>query len=169
MPSVRLSNSVKSGIYFVTFSVHNLYYLFDRQYRWNILAESLKYCREHKDLKIFGFVFMLNHMHLICSAPDVPGFVRDFKRHTSKKIHENIRLTEPNVLKLFLKEDGTYEFWTKTNMPKLIESQEFFENKQRYVHNNPVRKQYVAQPEYWYWSSANPSCELTVDSSIEGS
>jgi putative transposase len=163
MPSIRVSKDFNSGIYFVTLSVKKLYYLFDRQYRWNILAESLKYCQENKNLKIFSFVFMLNHIHLIISSPDISGLIRDFKKFTSKKIRKNIENTEPNVLKLFIEEDGTYEFWAKTNMPKLIESQEFFENKLQYIHNNPVKKNYVTQSEHWYWSSANPMCEIEID------
>lgn len=163
MPSVRISKDFNNGIYFITLSVKKLYYLFDRQYRWNILAESLKYCQENKNLKIFSFVFMLNHIHLIIHSPDVSGFIRDFKKFTSKKVRKNIESTEPNVLKLFLEEDGLYEFWAKTNVPKLIESQDFFENKLQYIHNNPVKKNYVMQPEHWYWSSANSMCEIKVD------
>lgn len=106
---------------------------------------------------------MLNHIHLVISSPDASGFVRDFKKFTSKQLHKNINTTEPNVLKLFLDEEGSYEFWEKTNMPKIIESQEFFDQKLQYIHNNPVRKNYVAQPEYWFWSSANPYSEIKID------
>lgn len=72
-------------------------------------------------------------------------------------------MTEQNVLKLFLTSPGSYEFWEKTNMPKLIETEKFFRNKLEYIQNNPVKKQYVMQPEQWYWSSANPLCELKAD------
>ena len=107
---------------------------------------------------------MLNHMHFIVSSPDVAGFIRDFKKFTSKRLHENILKTEPDVLKLFVDGNGSFEFWGKTNMPKLIESVDFFENKVQYIHNNPVKKNYVTQPEYWYWSSANHMCEVEIDS-----
>ena len=33
-----------------------------------------------------GYVFMLNHLHLIATSPDVAGFLRDFKRFTSKQL-----------------------------------------------------------------------------------
>jgi hypothetical protein len=49
-------------------------------------------------------------------------------------------------------------------MSKLVESEDFFFQKLEYIHNNPVRKQYVVKPEDWYWSSANMSCELKTDS-----
>ncbi|MFA5986807.1 MAG: hypothetical protein WC819_05690 [Parcubacteria group bacterium] len=144
-------------------TVARWYYLFDRHHRWHILADSLAYCREHKGLKLYGFVFILNHIHVIVQSPDVSGFVRDFKRFTSGEFRKNLIKNEPTVLKLFLDQKGNYEFWQKTNMPKCIGLESFFQNKLTYMHNNPVRKNYVMKPEDWYWSSANELCELKVD------
>ena len=75
-------------------------------------------------------------------------------------LKKNIGDAEPNVLNLFLSQNGIYEFWQKTNMPLPIETEIFFLQKLQYIHYNPVRKNYVEKPEYWYWSSANPNCEL---------
>jgi len=144
----------------LTLTVKNWYYIFDRYDRWDILVDSLQYCKLNKDLKLYGFVFMLNHIHLIVHSTNIAGFIRDFKRYTSKKIIENIRKTEPNVLTLFQKENSQYQLWTKTNIPKKIESEKFFLQKLNYIHENPVRKSYVLKPEHWYWSSVNPDCEL---------
>ncbi len=163
MPSVKIHKEFNSRVYFLTFSVKHLYYFFDRQNRWSILANSLKYCQREKQLKIYSFVFMLNHIHLIVRSPNVSGFVCDFKKFTSREFRKNIENTEPNVLKLFLDADGKYEFWEKTNMPKIVETEEFYFQKVNYIHNNPVKKNYVAVPEYWYWSSANLQCEITLD------
>jgi putative transposase len=163
MPSLRVSKNLNDKTYFLTLTVKKWYYLFDRHNRWNILAGSLEYCHSNKNLKLFGFVFMLNHIHLIVSSPDMTGFIRDFKRHTSRELHKNISQTEPNILQLFLDENGKYKFWSKTNMPKLIETEKFLYQKMEYIHANPVRKSYVAQSDHWYWSSANPNCEIKVD------
>jgi putative transposase len=163
MPSIRISKSENSGVYFLTFTVKNWYYVLDRYFRWNILADSLKYLKENKGLKLYSFVFMLNHLHLVIFSEDVAGFLRDFKGFTSKEIFKNIKKTEPNVLKLFLNEKNQFEFWEHTNMPKIIENENFYSQKVEYIHNNPIKKSYVLQPEYWYWSSANPDCELKSD------
>ena len=88
--------------------------------------------------------------------------MRDFKKFTSKALKKNIESTEPEVLKLFLDEAGEYQFWQKTNMPLPTETEEFLLQKMQYIYNNPVKKKYVARPEYWYWSSANPTCEIKV-------
>ncbi|NUN22292.1 MAG: hypothetical protein HUU09_02340 [Candidatus Jettenia caeni] len=164
MPSVRISKEYISGIYYLTFTVRNWYYLFDRHHRFEILADSLMYCQKHKGLTLYAYVFMLNHIHLIALAPDMIAFVRDFKKFTSKEMQKNIIATEPNVLRLFDRGNGTYEFWEKTNMPKVIKSEAYVIQKINYIHANPVRKQYVKSPEDWVWSSANGESKIKVES-----
>jgi len=95
---------------------------------------------------------MLNHLHFIGSANDLGGVIRDMKTFLSKEFKKNILATEPNILKLFEK-NGIYNFWQNNNCPKLIETEEFFEQKMEYIYNNPVKKQYVYYPEHWQWSS----------------
>lgn len=163
MPSVRIPKELSSGIYFLTFRVRNWYYIFDRHNRFEIIADSLKYCQKHKGLRIYAYVFMLNHIHMIASATNSISFVRDFKKFTSKEIQKNIIATEPNALKLFEVDPGKYEFWARTNMPKIIESEQFLLQKMNYIHQNPIRKQYVKRPEDWVWSSANPESEISVE------
>jgi putative transposase len=164
MPSPRIPLELGTGTYFITCTIKRWYYLFDRHQRWNILADSLHYCREHKQLRLYAFVFMLNHIHMIVASDDVVGFLRDFKRHTSKELHNNIRKTEPNIEVLFAEPDQPYAVWQGTNMPIRIETDKMLVQKMEYIHDNPVRKQYVMRAEDWYWSSANPRCELVPDS-----
>lgn len=163
MPSVRIPKDLNNNVYFLTLTVKNWFYIFDRHDRWNILAGSLDFCRKHKGLKIYEFVFMLNHIHLIVKSPDVSGFLRDFKQFTAKRIRRNIQENEPTIEQIFLDTEGRFELWKKTNMPKLVETEEFFLQKAEYIRANPVRKNYVMHPEDWYWSSANPYCELETD------
>ena len=162
MPSTRISKELNSRVYFLTFTVKNWYYIFDRHNRFEILGDSISYCRRHKGLRLYAYVFMINHIHLIASAPDMAAFVRDFKRHTSSEISKNIIATEPDLLRLF-QTDEKWEFWQKTNMPKIIESEDYFSQKVNYIHNNPVKKQYVQNPEHWLWSSANPESTIKID------
>lgn len=163
MPSPRISKEYSSASYFLTFTIKNWYYIFDRHNRFQIITDSLIYCQKHKQLKIYAYVFMLNHIHLVISAPDVIGFVRDFKKFVSKEMQKNIISFEPNILKLFENPKGGHEFWQSSNMPKMIESEDFLNQKIEYIHHNPVRKQYVNNPEDWIWSSANPARGIRVD------
>lgn len=162
MPSRRVTTELNSGTYFLTLTVQRWYYLFDRHHRWHIMSESLRYCQDNKGLELNGYVFMLNHIHLIVTSPDVAGFLRDFKRYTSAKFRSNLETTEPTVLKLFVDAQGSYRFWMETNAPKKIENPAFYNQKLNYIHENPVRKGYVARPEHWLWSSANPASPLLI-------
>ncbi len=162
MPIARVHHDAKCGCYFITPTIRNWYYIFDRYERWRILADSLKYCQANKGLEIFAYVFMLNHIHMIIRCPDVSGFLRDFKKFTSKQFRANLAEHEPKVLKLFYDEEHGYRFWKEDNQPKAIETDSFFLQKIDYIHNNPVKKGYVDQPEYWKWSSANPEGEIEV-------
>lgn len=82
MPSRRVAVDLNAGTYYLTLTIQRWYYLFDRYNRWQILAESLRYCQENKGLELNGYVFMMNHIHLIATSPDMAGFLRDFKRFT---------------------------------------------------------------------------------------
>jgi putative transposase len=162
MPSRRVPTDLNAGTYYLTLTAQRWYYLFDRHNRWQILADSMRYCQQNKGLELNGYVFMLNHIHLIVTSPDVAGFLRDFKRFTSKKLKENLETTEPSVLSLFVDAEGSYRLWRDTNAPKKIENPAFYLQKLNYVHENPVRKGYVARAEHWVWSSANPDSLLSV-------
>jgi putative transposase len=161
MPKNRVHHGAEQNIYFITPTIWNWYYIFDRHNRWQIIADSLKFCQETKGLEIYAYVFMLNHLHLIIRSPDAAGFLRDFKKFTSKKLIENIAKFEPQVLELFKTENG-YRFWKEDNQPKIIESEKFLLQKVNYIHNNPVVKGYVERPQFWKWSSANLDSEIKV-------
>ena len=154
MPSVRIHREQKDQLYFVTFTVKNWYYLFDRFNRFEILEQSFVYCQKQKGLEVFAFVFMLNHLHFIGRAQDLSAVIRDMKSFLAKQFKKNIHAHEPGLLKLFT-QDGTFSLWQKANYPKLINSEKFFRQKVQYIHNNPVAKQYVHQAEDYRWSSAS--------------
>ncbi len=163
MPRGRIHDTARSGAYFLTFTVERWYYIFDRHERWPILAEVLEGERRQDAIRLLAFVFMLNHLHLILVAPDTARFVRRFKSLTAHRLRDSLARTEPTVLDLFRQDDGRHRFWRAGNAPKAIETEAFLEQKARYIHENPVRKQYVARPEHWFWSSANPDCPLRPD------
>ncbi len=160
MPSSKIHRGLQSETYFLTFTIKHWYYIFDRYDRWTILANSLKHCQQNKGLKLHAFVFMLNHLHLIASAPDMIEFVKAFKTHTSKEIKRNIATTEPRILSLFQNKKDEWSFWQNTNMPIQLVTQKFYNQKLNYIINNPIKKAYVMRAEDWYWSSANGLCEL---------
>jgi hypothetical protein len=56
-------------------------------------------------LIILGYVIMLNYLHAIVAhreADQIPGVIRDFKRHTSKKINEYLKNHQLEYKKLLI-------------------------------------------------------------------
>ena len=166
MPKNRINQNLNQSFYFITPTIQNWYYIFDRHNRWQIIADSLKFCQKNKGLEIYSYVFMLNHLHLIIRSPDAIGFLRDFKKFTSKQLIKNISESEPIILNLFKQKSDSqiqrHKFWKDDNQPKIIETEKFALQKMNYIHNNPVVKGYVDRPEYWKWSSANPTSEIKL-------
>jgi len=163
MPTPRINIKLNDKTYFLTFAVKDWHYILDRYDRWEILVRSLGYCQEFKELKIHEYVFMINHIHLIVTAPDVGGFVRDFKRFTTQEVQKNLKMTEPQLLDKFVNRHGQFQLWQKTNMPILLESEVIYQQKATYIAHNPVAKKYVNEPEHWGYSSTNPCSPVRVD------
>ncbi len=162
MPKNRIHKGNEDCFYFITPTVQNWYYIFDRHNRWQIISNCIQFCQKNKGLEVYAYVLMLNHLHLIIRSPDAAGFLRDFKKFTSRELIKNIRETEPRILELFKTEDGGYSIWKEDNQPKILEEEKFWNQKENYIHNNPVVKGYVMVPEHWRWSSANPYSEIKV-------
>lgn len=126
------------------------------------IVESLQFCRTNKGLRLFAFVIMPNHMHLIAAADDLHPIMRDFKRFTSRAIHDRLKADQRDTILYWLKlateksrqDQGELGLWHAGFQPKAIYGHEVFEQKLRYLHENPVRKGLVRVPEDWWYSSA---------------
>ena len=161
---MRSRNKVtpEANIYFVTFSTHLWVPILFNETLFQIILDSFKYCQAKKGLKIHAYVIMINHVHAIISHESydqIPNIVRDLKRHTAREIRNYLsNLGEFSQLfwvKVFhSKERGKHRIWQEGYHPIAIKSQAFFDQKLKYIHNNPVKKGFVEEPEVWKYSSA---------------
>ncbi len=157
------------GIYYLTFVTVEWVDVFTRKEYKDVLVESLRYCQENKGLKIYSWVVMSNHVHLIASSDmgDLSGTIRDFKKYTSmqmlRKISNNRQESRKDWMLHIFKTSGQansqnkyYQFWRQNNQPKeLLPYQgSFTEQKLDYIHNNPVAEGIVENPEHYLYSSA---------------
>lgn len=156
------------NLHFITPTVVGWLDIFTRKVYKGIIIDSLRYCIENKGLCVHAYVLMSNHLHLVVSAKDgyrLSDIIRDFKRHTSKKIISEI-LTNPKesrqewMLRLFKyfanfkKNNKTYQLWRRDNHPIELASDKWIATKINYIHLNPVRAGLVTQPEHYTYSSA---------------
>ena len=97
-------NSLTKVIYFITLTVVDWVDVFTRPIYKHIVIDSLRYCQENKRLRIYAWVMMSNHLHLLVDVNDempyeqerleLSNIIRDFKKFTSKKLVNSI---EDNV------------------------------------------------------------------------
>jgi putative transposase len=143
----------------VTCTVHQWVDVFTRKVYIDILLESLKYCQKNKGLEIYAWVIMSNHCHFILrsNGSKLSDIIRDFKKHTAKKI---VKAIEDNDLESrkrwmlwLLKKDDHIWFWEEGYHGEEIFTEEFFNSKLNYIHLNPVRAGLVEKEEEYVYSS----------------
>jgi putative transposase len=76
----------QEGLYFITSTIVEWIPVFTSEKYFKIITNSLTHCRVHKQLKIFVYVIMDNHLHMIVYSDNLSSIMKDFKRHTAKEI-----------------------------------------------------------------------------------
>lgn len=177
MPPKIIYSENENLMHFLTFTVIEWIDIFTKPEYFHVIKDSLNYCQTNKGLKIFEFVIMSNHMHLIARAREgnkLSQIVSDFKKYTTQEIlkllaNENRRYIF-NLLKnsYSRKKDYELQVWQRENYPEAITTEKFYLEKTNYIHNNPVKKEYVKFPEEWFYSSASfrlaeAECPIKLD------
>ena len=91
--------------------------------------------------------------------PRLSQILQDFKRHTATKIFKELQEDNRTYIQEILRYQKSnknieFQLWQHDNHPIVIKSDKFFQQKLNYIHNNPVKQQYVEAPEHWLYSSA---------------
>lgn len=173
-------NASTDELFFVTLTVVNWIDVFTRRLYSDFIIENHAYCQAHKNLNIYAYVIMTNHIHLVANVPDgsLGEVLGRFKSHTSKKLFEMIANNPLEsrlewMIKAFkharkynpVNENhhpDSYRDWQNGNYPVLLYSAEVIDQKIDYIHENPVRAGFVGSAhEYWY-SSANAEGPLKI-------
>ncbi|MDO9577437.1 MAG: hypothetical protein Q7J16_06090 [Candidatus Cloacimonadales bacterium] len=148
-------------IYFITSTIVEWIPVFASEKYFQILVDSIKFCQENKNLKIHAYVFLDNHIHLIASGDDLANTIKSFKMFTAKEIlnllekdQKHWLLNQLQCYKKKYKISSEHQFWQEGYHPQMIDSESMFIQKAEYMHNNPVRRGLVDEPEFWKYSSA---------------
>jgi putative transposase len=131
--------------HFITFTCYQ---------RMNLLASdtlclqairSLETTRKKFNLRVYAFVLMPNHVHLLISEPKestLAAAIQSFKISSSK-----------SSSKLRTQHGETCPLWQKRYYDRNVTDHDEFVEKMRYIHRNPVKRHLCAKPEDWPWSS----------------
>jgi REP element-mobilizing transposase RayT len=147
--------------HFITCTVLHWIPLFVNQQSVQIVIDSLKYLQQSDNLKIYAYVILENHLHLVVSSEDISQTMKKFKSYTAKELisllqKQNIQtiLDQLAFYKKAHKQETTYQVWQEGIQPKLIQTEQMMIEKINYIHNNPVKRGYVDEAKHWRYSSA---------------
>jgi len=147
--------------HFLTATVNHWLPLFTRPQTVDIVLDSWRFLQQTADFKLYGYVILENHLHLIAASDDLSHDMQRFKSYTAKTIIAHLEQQRSEKMlellaffKRFHKTESRYQVWEEGNHPQLIESEAVMRQKLDYIHQNPVKRGYVERPEHWRYSSA---------------
>ncbi len=148
--------------YFYTDTIFGFQHLLADNSLKMIVIDSLKYLVDNQKVKIYGFVIMPNHIHLIWNMLDLNGKespAGSFAKFTAHQFKKHILQNSPCQLDLYQsdKADRRFQFWKRDPLAILLSSEKALKQKLNYIHNNPVQEKLrlAVLPELYKWSSAS--------------
>ena len=131
--------------HFVTFSCYHRLPKLTNPAACQLFLEALEAARKRFEARIYGYVLMPEHVHLLLSEPKtetLAAFLRFVKISSAKRARTQIRI------------DGDGKaFWQTRYYDRNIRDYREFALKLHYLHRNPVKRGLCSSPEEWPWSS----------------
>lgn len=159
--------SDQDQLYFISFTIIRWIDLFTRREYKDIILESWRYCQKEKDLEIYGWVIMTNHIHMIIGTKGRPmdKIVGEMKSFTSRELRLAIEVhpgeSRKQWMMKMMKDAGDkngnnkdWQLWQQHNHPIGLRTAEMFHQKLQYIHDNPVKAGFVEHEEDFLYSSA---------------
>jgi REP element-mobilizing transposase RayT len=144
---------------FITITCYNWERLIEREKEKEIIIESLRYLTKEKKVNVHAFVLMDNHFHIIwriCKRWKRENVQRDFLKYTAQQILKNFRNEKATILQKIevnLK-DRKYQVWQRNSLSIELRSESVYNQKLKYIHNNPVKAGLCELEEAYKYSSA---------------
>jgi len=141
--------------HFVTFSCHQRLPHFEDERLRDLFVECLERTRRKYGFRVYGYVVMPEHVHLLVSEPDTEVLATATQ---ALKISLARRAMRPGAAAAVgaphLPAFGRCgSFWQKRYYDHNVRTHDGFVDKLRYIHRNPVKRGLVEKPEDWKWSS----------------
>ena len=148
--------------YFITSSIVDWLPIFAFPEIANIILKSLCFMQTDREVILYSYVILENHLHMIVQSTELQKNVRAFKSYTAREIINSMLaskntfyLSKLRKLKLKNHRDSEYQVWQEGYHPKQISDEKSMKQKMEYIHNNPVKRGYVSHPCHWRYSSAS--------------
>lgn len=140
---VRYQQSHQS--HFVTYSCYRRLRLLDTPAMRNLVVAAPEQTRSRFSFRVYGFVVMPEHVHVLVSEPDralLANAIQSLKIAVAKRSAADREFAGELA-----------PLWYKRYYDRNLRSYSDFHEKLGYIHRNPVKRGLVGRPEDWPWSS----------------
>ncbi len=149
-------------VYFWTSTVKDWKLLLKEDTYKLLLIDLLKALVERKQIAVYGFVIMPNHIHLLWELLKMNGKEKphaSFQKASSHEMVKDLKQNHPQVLPFFAvsESDRQYRIWQRDPLAVRMDTKIKASQKLDYMHNNPMQERWslVQKPEEYFWSSAS--------------
>ena len=127
------------SLHFITFSCYRRQPFLSDPHSKSIIEHQLEQTRARHRARIYAYVLMPEHVHLLMNEPPeilVAQFLKSWKQETSKKLKGERK-----------------QFWQTRYYDRNIRGPEELHDVIHYIHRNPVKRDLVTAPDLYQWSS----------------
>ena len=127
------------ALHFITFSCFHRLPLLGAARPKGIFEAFLEKIRARHDARIYAYVLMPEHVHLLINEPStilLAQFLKSLKQITSRRLRGDRQ-----------------QFWQERYFDRNVRGEAARSEVIRYIHRNPVKRGLVATPEQYRWSS----------------
>lgn len=129
------------ALHFITFSCFHRLPLLESPAPKNTVEAVLEALRARHAARIYAYVIMPEHVHLLVNEPPfilLAQFLKAVKQSTSRKL-----------------KGEREKFWQERYYDRSVRGEDARSEVIRYIHRNPVKRGLVASPGNYPWSSFN--------------
>ena len=146
-------------IYFFTATNLEWNHLLKNDQHKLIITNSLRFLVRKNKIRVYAFVIMPNHIHLVWSVYGNPIKVQQsFMKYIAQSIIEHMRINcDPLLKRIYVgAADRELQFWERNPLAVELYTPEVMWQKIDYIHNNPAQPKWnlAPSPEDYRWSSA---------------
>ena len=145
--------------HFVTFSCYRRQPNFNHAATYDLFPECLERMHRCFQVRIYGYVVMPEHVHLLLSEPEqgtLAQAIHYLKLSFAKRVRSLAAMSaHVKVQPKDVKPGHSYSngFWQKRYYDRNVRNWQEFTVKLRYLHRNPVKRGLVKEAAEWKWSS----------------
>lgn len=132
-----------TNLFFFTATILEWKHLLKNDEYKEIITHSMKFLVKDERVKIYAFVIMPNHIHLVWRIHEphlLQNVQRDFLKFTAQKMKAKLKTENPEYLEGFRvkAKDREYQFWERDPLSVELLSLNVIKQKIDYIHSNPI-------------------------------